>query len=101
MTTGHLLACHECDLLQRELPLPRLGVLRCRRCDAELWRSRPDSVDRALAFTLGAIVLFAIGNAFPMVGLDVNGLLVQTTLLGAARVLYDDGMWPIAALVVL
>lgn len=99
MTTGRLLACHECDLLQRELPLPPAGVLRCRRCDAELSRSRPDSVDRALAFTLGAVVLFLIGNAFPMVGLDVNGNLVQTTLLGAARVLYDDGMWPIAALV--
>jgi paraquat-inducible protein A len=99
MTTGRLLACHECDLLQRELPLPPGGVLRCRRCNAELSRSRPDSVDRALAFTLGAMVLFVVGNAFPMVGLDVNGNLVQTTLLGAARVLYDDGMWPIAGLV--
>ncbi|HEX3636692.1 MAG TPA: paraquat-inducible protein A [Paraburkholderia sp.] len=99
MTTGRLIACHECDLLQRELPLPLNGVLRCRRCNAELSRSRPDSVDRALAFTLSAMVLFAIGNAFPMVGLDVNGELVQTTLLGAARVLYDDGMWPIAGLV--
>jgi paraquat-inducible protein A len=99
MTTGRLIACHECDLLQRELPLPLNGVLRCRRCNAELSRSRPDSVDRALAFTLSAMVLFVIGNAFPMVGLSVNGELVQTTLLGAARVLYDDGMWPIAGLV--
>jgi paraquat-inducible protein A len=98
-TPGRLLACHECDLLQREMPLPPAGVLRCRRCNAELSRSRPDSVDRALAFTLSAMVLFVVGNAFPMVGLDVNGELVQTTLLGAARVLYDDGMWPIAALV--
>ncbi len=99
LAKGRLLACHECDLLQRELPLPPAGVLRCRRCDAELSRSRPDSVDRALALTLSAMVLFAVGNTFPMVGLDVNGDLVQTTLLGAARVLYEDGMWPIAALV--
>ncbi|SMG59456.1 paraquat-inducible protein A [Paraburkholderia susongensis] len=99
MTTRPMIACHECDLLQRELPLPPGGVLRCRRCNAELSRSRPDSVDRALAFTLSAMVLFVVGNAFPMVGLDVNGDLVQTTLLGAARVLYDDGMWPLAGLV--
>jgi paraquat-inducible protein A len=98
-TAGRLIACHECDLLQRELPLPPNGVLRCVRCNAELSRSRPDSVDRALALTLSAMVLFCIGNAFPIVGLDVNGDLVQTTLLGAARVLYDDGMWPIAGLV--
>ena len=29
----------------------------------------------------------------------MNGDLVQTTLLGAARMLYRDGMWPIAGLV--
>jgi paraquat-inducible protein A len=99
MTTGHLIACHECDLLQREVPLSRNGVLRCRRCNAELSRSHPDSLDRALAFTLTAIVLFVVGNAFPIVGLSVNGDLVQTTLLGAVRVLYNDGVWPIAGLV--
>jgi paraquat-inducible protein A len=99
ITKGRLIACHECDLLQRELPLPRNGVLRCRRCNAELSRSHPDSLERALAFTLTAMVLFVIGNAFPIVGLAVNGDLVETTLLGAVRVLYDDGVWPLAGLV--
>ena len=36
---------------------------------------------------------------FPIVGLSVNGTLVETTLFGAARVLYDDGVWPLAGLV--
>lgn len=96
---GRLIACHECDLLQRELPLPRNGVLRCCRCNAELSRNHPDSLDRALAFTLTSMVLFVVGNAFPIVGLEVNGTLVETTLLGAARVLYDDGIWPLSGLV--
>lgn len=99
MTAGRLLACHECDLLQRESPLLPGGVLRCRRCGAQLYRAHEDSVDRPLAFTLASIVLFVIGNAFPIVGLAVNGDLVQTTLLGAVRVLYRDGMWPLAGLV--
>jgi paraquat-inducible protein A len=94
-----LLACHECDLLQSESPLPLGGVLRCRRCRAELYRDHADGVDRPLALTLAAIVLFVVGNAFPIVGLAVNGDLVRTTLLGAVRVLYRDGMWPIAGLV--
>jgi len=97
--TGSVIACHECDLLQRECPLPRNGVLRCRRCGAELSRNHPNSLNRALAFTLASVVLFAVGNAFPIVGLEVNGTLVETTLLGAATVLYEDGMWPIAGLV--
>jgi paraquat-inducible protein A len=99
MNAARLIACHECDLLQRETSLLRGGTACCVRCGAELYRDHPDSLDRALAFTLTAMVLFAVANAFPIVGLAVNGDLVETTLFGAARVLYRDGMWPIAGLV--
>ena len=98
-TTRPMIACHECDLLQSESPLPPGGVLRCRRCSAELYRDHTDGVDRPLALTLAAVVLFVIGNTFPIVGLAVNGDLVQTTLLRAVSVLYRDGIWPIAGLV--
>jgi paraquat-inducible protein A len=40
-----------------------------------------------------------VSNAFPIVGLSVNGDLVETTLFGAVRVLYRDGMWPLSALI--
>ena len=99
MNAARLIACHECDLLQRETVLTGGATARCRRCGAMLYRSPPASVDRALAFTLAAIVLFAVANAFPIVGLSVNGTLVETTLFGAARILYDDGVWPLAGLV--
>lgn len=99
MTTARLIACHECDLLQREAALPDGGVARCRRCGAELYRSRPQSLDRALAFTFAAMVMFGVANAYPVVGLSVNGDLVQSTLFGAVRILYRDGMWPLAGLV--
>ena len=99
MNDARLIACHECDLLQRETMLTGGATARCRRCGAMLYRSPPASLDRALAFTLAAIVLFAVANAFPIVGLSVNGTLVETTLFGAARVLYDDGVWPLAGLV--
>jgi paraquat-inducible protein A len=98
-TRESLLACHECDMLQRESPLPSGGVLRCCRCRAELYRAHAQGVDRPLALTLASMVLFLIGNVFPIVGLVVNGDFVQTTLLGSVRILYKDGMWPIAGLV--
>jgi paraquat-inducible protein A len=95
----NLIACHDCDLLQHAVPVPEGGVLRCRRCHAELYRNRTNSLDRALAFSLAAVVLFVISNLDPIVGLSVSGTVVETTLLGAVRVLYLDGMWPIAGLV--
>jgi paraquat-inducible protein A len=99
MPAGALLACDECDLLQREARLPPGGVARCRRCGAQLYRSRPHGLDRALAYILGALVLFVIANTFPVVGLAVRGELVQATLLGAVHGIYADGVWPIAVLV--
>jgi len=64
-----------------------------------LFRSHPDGLERALAYTLGALVLFAICNAFPIVGLEVNGELIQATLPGTVSMLYRDGMWIVAGLV--
>ena len=99
MTHTGLLLCHDCDLLQRRMPCPHGGVLRCRRCGAELERDHSDSGTRSLALASGALVLFVISNVFPIVGLAVNGNIVQATLWGSVEVLYRDGMWPIAGLV--
>jgi paraquat-inducible protein A len=94
-----MIACHECDLLQREVVLPAGGVAHCPRCGAEQYRSHPDSFERTLAFTLGAIVLFAIANAYPIVGLKLEGQVIETTLYHTVRTLYNEDMQPLAALV--
>jgi paraquat-inducible protein A len=99
MTSGALTACHECDLLQREPILPPGGVACCLRCKAVLFRDIPDSVDRALAYTLGAAILFFVANIFPIVGLDVQGNLHATSLYGAVESIWNNDMVGVAALV--
>jgi len=98
MPEAKLIACHECDLLQRETPLPRGGVVRCARCGAELYRSHPQSLDRTLACTLGAVALFVIANAFPIVGLNIQGQPTEATLFGTVQALYDTDMRLVAGL---
>jgi paraquat-inducible protein A len=99
MPTAPLIACHECDLLQREVPLPTGRAARCGRCGAVLYRNTPDSLNRTLAYTLAAALLFAVANAFPIVGLDAQGNRTATTLFGTVRTLHDDGITSVAALV--
>jgi len=99
MTSHTLTACHECDLLQREPILPPGGVACCRRCGAVLFRNIPDSVDRALAFTLGAAFLFIIANLFPIVGLEAAGIRSVTSLYGAVESIWKNDMEGVAALV--
>jgi paraquat-inducible protein A len=99
MTSGVLTACHECDLLQREPILPPGGVACCPRCGAVLFRDIPDSVDRGLAFTLGAVFLFIISNVFPIVGLEAAGIRSVTSLYGAVEMIWKNDMEGVAALV--
>ncbi|HTP60643.1 MAG TPA: paraquat-inducible protein A [Burkholderiales bacterium] len=94
-----LIACHECDLLQREVPLPRGGTARCGRCGAVLYRSHPESLERTLALTVGAILLFVLANAFPIIGLSLQGQVIQTTLWNTVRTLWNEDMRSVSALV--
>lgn len=99
MNAHTLLACHECDLLQRETFIPVEGKACCRRCGALLYRRTRDSLDRTLALTLGAAILMIVANVFPIVALDAQGNHTSTTLFGSVRTLYDDEMRSVAALV--
>lgn len=99
MTRPEILACKDCDLLQLGAPVTRGSALRCLRCHAELRRGRSNGLANALAFTLASAVLLVISNVYPIVGLSVNGNLIQTTLAGSVRVLYSNETWPLAVLV--
>jgi paraquat-inducible protein A len=94
-----LIACPDCDLVQR---LPSLGPgvsARCPRCDFELARERESSLQRTLALGVGAAILFVIANSFPMLGLSVVGRSAETTVFGGAMHLWNDGREIVAVLV--
>jgi len=96
-----VLACHECDLLQREIRLAPGRVAQCSRCGAELYRAAHNSVSHTLAFSLAAAVLFLIANVNPIVGLEMQGTRNATNLLGAVHTIWEQGMPAVATLVFL
>jgi len=95
------LACHECDLLQQIPALPEHGTAKCGRCGAVLVRHKPNSIERTLVFSVTALILFVVANAFPILELEINGEIAKTTLLSAVGRLYATGEWPLAAVVFL
>jgi paraquat-inducible protein A len=100
MTAPALIACRECDLLHRQMPLPPGGEARCTRCGARLYRrARPDANERALALALAACILFILANVFPILGLEAQGVRRSATLIGAVSSLWDEGARAVAALV--
>ena len=100
MKTNNLVACPECDALQREVALVPGGVAACCRCGAELFRFKPDTLDRTLSWILTATVVFVAANSFPLLELEAQGIRTSTTLLGTVLGLQETG-WPVLALLVL
>ena len=94
-----LVACRDCDLLQRLPDVPAGGTACCARCRARLWRCRPHSLDHTLALSIAAAILFVIANSVPMLGLSVAGREAATTVIGGVVAMWRDGRELVALLV--
>lgn len=94
-----LIACRDCDRVQREVELPLNGVARCSRCGSALYRSRLGGTQYTLALSVAGIVLLIIANTFPIVGLQMQGRVIETTLIETVHVLAAEQARPVAALV--
>lgn len=94
MRDRHLTACHECDLLQR-IPVVRPGgAARCGRCDAVLSRVVAHTFERTAALAFAALILLVVANVFPLLTLEIQGRLTETTILtGAMNLWHQDAAW--------
>ena len=95
------IACHECDVIHRIKPLPGKGAAHCIRCGAVLYKHKPNSLERTLAFALAGLILFILANSFPFLGLKIGSQVRQTTLITGIHELYIQGMHVIAILVLI
>lgn len=95
-----LIACRECDLLHSRVELPPRGMARCRRCGAELYRAKANSLEHTLSLVIAGLVLIVIVNVFPLVSMVMEGRPQDASLITGVRELVDQGL-PAVALVVL
>jgi len=101
MTAGHIMACHDCDLLHR-LPAVADGMrASCCRCGAALARPKRNGLERALALALTGLVLLLLANSFPFLGFKIQGQVRETLLLTGIQELYLQDMRLVAILVLI
>ncbi len=94
-----LIACHECDLLQR-LPAEHLaGRVRCRRCGCVLDHGGHDPINPPLALGFTALILFVLSNSFPLLDFSLGGQHASTYLLAGIQQLYAQGAILLAGVV--
>lgn len=99
MQHQNLIACHECDLLQRSVAVAPGSAVRCARCGALLRRRLRHGLDLSLPLFLAAAILLVLANTFPIVTLQLQGDETEATLLRATRVMFNEGRSDVALLV--
>jgi paraquat-inducible protein A len=99
MSTGHLMACHDCDLLYRMPAVPEGMTASCRRCGAVLAKPKQNGLERSLALAVAGLVLLVLANSFPFLGFKVQGQVRETLLLTGIWELHLQGMPQVALLV--
>ncbi|MGB5218204.1 MAG: paraquat-inducible protein A [Smithella sp.] len=95
----NIVACLDCDLLQRIPELPPGATARCRRCGYPMAINRPGSLELTLALTLTAAIAFIVANLSPLMELSISGRQTSTTILGGALEMWRAGE-PVTAVLV-
>lgn len=67
-----LIACPECDTLQREIPLPRGGHAECCHCGETLYHSARAGLSHIVALSVAAGIFYILANALPIARLDLG-----------------------------
>ncbi len=94
-----LVGCHTCGLLVRESTAGEHRHARCRRCGSVLHHRKPDSLNRAWAFLIAALILYFPANYFPIMTVIRFGRGAPDTILSGVIHLLEAGEYPIAAIV--
>ena len=96
-----LIGCHHCDAVVPEPDVPDGGAAVCARCGGTLFRRERRTVERTLALTTAAAILFVVANAYPFLSFEFQGQITQTTLGSGTVALWEQGRPAVAVLVFL
>jgi len=96
-----IVACPDCDLLQRMPSLPPGGTACCARCGLALGSNNPGSLDRSMALSVAALFAFLLANLEPLMRVSIGGRTSSTTILGGVQAMWLQGEKVTAVLVAL
>ena len=92
-TLDTLMACHECDLLVKRVPLEPDQHAHCPRCDALLHLGRRDPINRTLVVSLSGLLLVYPAYFLPLMEMGALGLASDTSIFDSVVPLLNAEYW--------
>ena len=88
---NHRVACHFCDTLHEVQVVEEGLAAHCKNCQSILYRNRPNSLQRSVAFGLTALCLMVLIFIFPFITMNAQGNISSVTVPGAVYMLWGSG----------
>lgn len=86
-----LIICKKCNTLHKKVQFTHIkDVAYCSVCSHKLYRNRPFLIDKGLALCLTALILFIFANSFPIVTIDMQGVVMEVTLTSVFLILFEN-----------
>ncbi|MGQ8363994.1 paraquat-inducible protein A [Glaciecola sp. 1036] len=94
------IACSHCDLVVKTPDdlLPHQRVY-CPRCHSFLFENQIHASQKCFAYSVTALILFAVANLFPFLTFEASGVLRTITITEASFDLFLQGFWLLGFLV--
>ena len=96
----NLIICHKCHRLHQETYIADGSKAICSGCRCVLYHRDDRLVDRGLALSITAIILFIVVNIFPLIRVDILGQEQSITILSMIARLIYSGYYIVALFVV-
>ena len=90
-----MVACHSCHLLCRLTQAPA----DCPRCGAALHSRKPNSLARAWALVIAAVVFYIPANLLPITHTISLGNVQSDTIMSGVIYFVQSGSWPVALVI--
>ena len=86
--------CHSCGRVEP------VDAGYCPRCHASLHLRKPDSLQRTVALTIGAVILYFPANLLPVLRVEstLNGI-QQNTIISGVMQFWQEGDYPVALII--
>ncbi|MDE0887084.1 MAG: paraquat-inducible protein A [Myxococcota bacterium] len=97
--TGEWIACRSCDQLLHVPVLKTSERADCPTCGQVLSRGRPDSIQRTLALSLSAIILYGVTQSTTFMTFELQGRTQEAKIITGILELFADGKLPLASLI--
>ena len=90
-----MIACHRCHLLCRLTEAPA----DCPRCGTPLHSRKPNSIARAWALVIAAVVFYVPANLLPITHTTSLGTVQSDTIMSGVIFFVQSGSWPVALVI--